>query len=208
MKMLELFLIAVGLSMDAFAVAVCTGLTMPKVTVKKSMIVGLYFGAFQALMPLAGYMLGTQFADKIVTFDHWIAFALLCFIGGKMIVGSLKKDGCSDRACPPETCTDRACPGGKHPDNSEASLKPARMVPLAIATSIDALAVGISFAFLRVNIGPAVSFIGITTLALSMAGVKIGNLFGLRFKPKAELTGGVILVLIGLRILLEHMGII
>ena len=198
MNMLELFLIAVGLSMDAFAVAVCTGLTMPKVTVKKSMIVGLYFGAFQALMPLAGYMLGTQFADKIVTFDHWIVFALLCFIGGKMIVGSLKKDGCSDRACP----------GGKHPDNSEASLKPARMVPLAIATSIDALAVGISFAFLRVNIGPAVSFIGITTLALSMAGVKIGNLFGLRFKPKAELTGGVILVLMGLRILLEHMGII
>lgn len=208
MSILELLLIAIGLSMDAFAVAVCAGLTMTKAAIKKSLIVGLYFGIFQALMPLIGYMLATQFADKIIAFDHWVAFALLCFIGGNMIVGSLKKEGCLDRECPAETCTDRECPGGERPNTEEASLKPAKMLPLALATSIDALAVGVSFAFLQVNIVPAVSIIGITTLVLSMAGVKIGNIFGTRFKSKAELAGGIILLLIGLKILLEHMGII
>lgn len=208
MSVIELFLIAVGLSMDAFAVAVCHGLTMQKASYKKALIVGFYFGVFQAIMPLIGYLVGSQFSDMIVSFDHWIAFVLLSFIGGKMIIGSFKKEGCKDRECPIETCTDRECHGGKRPDTEEASLKPAKMLPLALATSIDALAVGISFAFLQVRIIPAVSFIGITTLALSMVGVKIGNVFGTRFKSKAELAGGVILVLIGLKILLEHMGII
>jgi putative Mn2+ efflux pump MntP len=208
MKLLELFIIAIGLSMDAFAVAICFGLTMRKVTVKKSLIVGLYFGFFQAAMPFIGYMLATQFADKITAFDHWIAFALLSFIGGKMLVDSFKKEGCADRECPIETCTDRECPGGERPNNKEASLKPAEMLPYALATSIDALAVGVSFAFLRVNITPAVLSIGITTLVLSMLGVKIGNIFGVRFKSKAELVGGIILVLMGIKILLEHMGII
>lgn len=191
MNLLELFLIGIGLSMDAFAIAVCTGLTMPKVTVKKSLTVGLYFGVSQALMPLIGYMLATQFADKIISFDHWVAFILLCLIGGKMVKESFEKEGYSDRERPPE-----------------ASLKLAKMLPLAIATSVDALAVGISFAFLQVKIIPAASIIGITTLALSMAGVKTGNVFGKKFKSKAELVGGIILVLMGLKILLEHIGII
>jgi len=208
MSVPELLIIAIGLSMDAFAVAACAGLTMPKVTIKKSLIVGLYFGGFQALMPLIGNMLAIQFADKIIAFDHWIAFGLLCFIGGKMILGSFKKEGCRDRECPAEPCTDRECPGGERPDTKETSLKPATMLPLAIATSIDALAVGVSFAFLKVDIVPAVLSIGVTTLVLSMGGVKIGNLFGTRFKSKAELAGGIILVLMGLKILLEHTGII
>jgi len=208
MSFLELLLVAIGLSMDAFAVAVCAGLTMPKVTIKKSLIVGLYFGIFQAAMPLIGYMLATQFADKITAFDHWIAFGLLCFIGGKMIVESFKREGCRDRECPTETCTDRECPGGERPDTKETSLKPAKMLPLALATSIDALAVGVSFAFLKIDIVPAVFSIGITTLILSMTGVKIGNVFGTRFKSKAELAGGIILVLMGLKILFEHTGII
>ena len=208
MNFIELFLLAVGLSMDAFAVAICTGLTMKKITVKKLLIVGLYFGVFQAAMPLIGYLAATLFADKIIAYDHWIAFVLLCILGAKMIIGSFKKEGCSDRECPVETCSDRECPGGKRPNNREASLKPMQMLPLAIATSIDALAVGASFAFLQVSIIPAVSFIGATTLLLSMLGVKIGNVFGAKFKSKAELAGGVILVLIGLKILLEHLNII
>ena len=228
MNLLELFLIAIGLSMDAFAVALCSGLTIQKVTVKKALIAGLYFGIFQAVMPLIGYLLGTQFADKIVAFDHWITFALLCFIGSKMIVESFKKAGCpdrecptakctdrecpaekcADRECPPAKCMDRECPGGKHPEKKEASLKPAQMLPLALATSIDALAVGVSFAFLNVKIAPAILCIGMITLLLSMLGVKIGNIFGVKFKSKAELAGGIILVLMGLKILLEHMGVI
>lgn len=228
MNLLELLLIAIGLSMDAFAVSLCSGLTMPKVTIKKALIIGLYFGFFQGAMPLMGYLLGTQFADKIIAFDHWIAFVLLCIIGGKMVVESFAKEGCADRECPlgkctdrecpPEMCTDRECPamdctdrecpGGERPEKKEVSLKPAEMLPLAIATSIDALAVGVSFAFLDVNIVPAVSSIGIITLTLSVLGVKIGNIFGVKFKSKAELAGGIILVLIGLKILLEHMGII
>jgi len=208
MSYAELMIIAVGLSMDAFAVAACAGLTMPQVTVKKALIVGLYFGVFQAVMPLAGFLLATRFADKITAFDHWIAFVLLCFIGGKMIAGSFKKEGCADRDCPGETCTDRECPRGERPDTAEASLNPAKMLPLAVATSIDALAVGVSFAFLNVKILPAAASIGITTLVLSMGGVKIGNIFGTRFKSKAELAGGIILVLMGAKILLEHTGIL
>jgi putative Mn2+ efflux pump MntP len=208
MSFIELFFLAVGLSMDAFAVAVCIGLTMNDYKVKKSLIVGLYFGIFQAVMPLIGYIAAKQLSDRIITYDHWIAFFLLCFLGGKMIRDSLKKEGCPDRKCPVKTCDDRTCPGGARPDYREASLKPAQMLPLALATSIDALAVGVSFAFLRVNIVPAVSFIGIITLVLSMTGVKIGNVFGTRFKSKAELAGGIILILIGLKILLEHMSIV
>jgi len=208
MNFIELFILAIGLSMDAFAVAVCAGLTMPKATLKKSLIVGTYFGLFQAVMPLIGYFAATLFAEKIISYDHWIALVLLSFIGGKMIIGSFKKEGCPDRACPAETCSDRTCPGGERPNNKETSLKPAKMLPLAIATSIDALAVGVSLAFLKVSIVPAVSFIGVTTLVLSMAGVKIGNIFGAKFKSKAELAGGVILILIGLKILLEHLNII
>lgn len=218
MNLLELLLIAIGLSMDAFAISLCSGLTMPRVTIKKALIIGLYFGFFQAAMPLIGYLLGTQFADKIIAFDHWIAFVLLCFIGGNMVVESFKKEGCADRECPPEKCidrecpteecSDRECPGGGRPEKKEVSLKPAEMLPLALATSIDALAVGVSFAFLDVNIVPAVLSIGIITLILSMLGAKIGNIFGAKFKSKAELAGGVILVLMGLKILLEHMGVI
>ena len=208
MNLLELLLLAVGLSMDAFAVAVCAGLTMKKAALKKMLIVGLYFGVFQAVMPLIGYLVASLFADQIISYDHWIAFVLLFFLGGRMIVGSFKKEGCSDRECPVETCDDRSCPGGKRPENKEASLTPAQMLPLAIATSIDALAVGVSFAFLRVSIIPAVSFIGITTLLISMLGAKAGSVFGTKFKSKAELGGGIILVLIGLKILLEHLDVI
>lgn len=188
MGILELFLIAVGLSMDAFAVSVCKGLAMPKCTVRKAGLVGLYFGGFQALMPLAGFTLGVQFKDVIVKFDHWIAFILLAIIGGNMIKEAKEKD------C--DCC------------ESDESLDVKTMLGLAIATSIDALAVGVTFAFLNVDIIPAVCFIGVITFTLSMAGVKIGNVFGTRYKSKAELLGGVILILIGTKILLEHLGII
>ena len=208
MSIAELLLVAVGLSMDAFAVAVCHGLSMKKAGFQKALIIGLYFGVFQAVMPLIGFFFGSQFSETIASADHWIAFALLSFIGVRMIFGSFKKEGCPDRECPAEACTDRSCPGGKPPAKEEASLKPSKMFPLAIATSIDALAVGISLAFLQVRIIPAVSIIGITTLLLSMTGVKIGNVFGLRFKSKAEFSGGFILVLIGLKILMEHTGLL
>lgn len=208
MSFLELFLLAVGLSMDAFAVAICAGLTMTKMSLKKSAVIGLYFGVFQAGMPIIGYAAATIFADKIISFDHWIALALLVFLGVKMIAGSFKKEGCSDRNCPNELCADRECPGGVKPVKTEISVKPKHMLPLAVATSIDAMAVGVSFAFLKVSIVPAVSFIGVTTLALSMAGVKIGNAFGMKFKSKAEFAGGVILALIGIKILLEHLGVL
>ena len=188
MSLIELFVLAVGLSMDAFAVAICTGLTMSRATVKKALIVGMYFGIFQAGMPVIGYCVANLFAAKITAYDHWIAFALLGVLGGKMIWESFKKEECCG-------------------EQQEASLGPKKMLPLAIATSIDALAVGVSFAFLHVRIVPAVSLIGATTLAISMAGVKIGNAFGQRFKSTAELAGGVILVLIGVKILLEHLGV-
>ena len=208
MNFITLFLLAVGLSMDTFAVSICIGLTILKQPIRKSLVVGLYFGVFQALMPSIGYMVSSLFADMVDAYDHWIAFGLLSFLGVKMIIGSFKKGGCPDRVCPSEICRDRKCPGGKPPNNKEFSIKPAQMLPLALATSIDALAVGVSFAFLRVKIIPAVLFIGITTLVVSMIGVKIGNIFGTRFKSKAELAGGIILVLIGLKILLEGLNII
>jgi putative Mn2+ efflux pump MntP len=208
MGLLELLLIAIGLSMDAFAVAVCHGLSMQKAGWRKPFVVGLYFGIFQAVMPLIGYLVGSQFSNMIVSFGHWIAFVLLVAIGAKLIFESFKKEGCPDRKCPTQICTDRECPAGQRSGTGEASLKPAKMLPLAIATSIDALAVGVSFAFLNVAIIPAVSFIGIITLVLSMVGVKIGNMFGARYKSKAEFAGGVILVLMGLKTLLEHLEII
>jgi putative Mn2+ efflux pump MntP len=181
-----LFIIAIGLSMDAFAVSICKGLAMEKATLRKATVVGLYFGIFQAGMPLIGYLVGSQFAELIEAFDHWIAFVLLGFIGGKMMYESFQE-------------------GDAPPD--AASIGWRKMLPLAVATSIDALAVGISFALLNVDIVPAVSLIGVATLVISMAGVKIGNVFGGKFQSKAEFAGGVILVLIGVKILLEHMGV-
>ena len=184
MGLIELFLIAVGLSMDAFAVSVCKGLAMPKCTFKKAAIVGLWFGGFQALMPAIGYILGAQFQEAIASIDHWIAFVLLALIGGNMIHEALDNDE----------------------EEADASLDVKPMFLLAVATSIDALAIGIAFAFLKVNIIPAVCFIGIVTFIISFAGVKIGNVFGARYKNKAEIVGGVILILLGLKILLEHLG--
>lgn len=184
--MLELFLIAVGLSMDAFAVSVCKGLSVQKLEPKHVLMAGLWFGGFQALMPAIGYLLGHQFEHLIVSIDHWIAFALLLFIGGNMIKEALGDDD--------EELDD------------DFSVK--AMFLLAVATSIDALAMGVTFAFLRVNILAAVLFIGCITFLCSAAGVKIGNVFGMRFKSKAELAGGVILILMGCKILLEHLGIL
>ena len=184
MGLIELFLIAVGLSMDAFAVSVCKGLAMPKCTFKKAAIVGLWFGGFQALMPAIGYVLGAQFQEAIASIDHWIAFVLLALIGGNMIHEALDNDE----------------------EEADASLDVKTMFLLAVATSIDALAIGITFAFLKVSIIPAVCFIGIVTFIISFAGVKIGNVFGARYKNKAEIVGGIILILLGLKILLEHLG--
>lgn len=187
----ELFLIGVGLSMDAFAVSVCKGLNMrEKINYKHAFIIALFFGGFQALMPAIGYFLGRNFEKYITAFDHWIAFVLLAFIGIKMIIDAVKEWNCEDKA----------------EDNDRLDIK--ELFMLAVATSIDALAVGITFAFLQVSIGAAVSIIGVTTFVLSIVGVVIGNKFGSRYKSKAELAGGIILVLIGLKILLEHLGII
>lgn len=184
MSLFSLFLLAVGLSMDAFAVAVCKGLATQKLTLKKACIVGLWFGFFQALMPTIGYLVGFRFQDKITSLDHWIAFVLLALIGANMIREAFSKEE--------ETSSD--------------SLAFREMLLLAVATSIDALAVGVTFAFLPdIPIIPAVSFIGIITFLLSAAGMKIGNVFGIRYKSKAELAGGVILVLIGSKILIEHL---
>jgi putative Mn2+ efflux pump MntP len=186
MSLLSLFVIAVGLSMDACAVAICKGLAMPKATWKKAMLVGIWFGGFQGLMPAIGYVLGSQFERYIVSIDHWIAFVLLCFIGGNMIKEALSKDE----------------------EEADASLAVKDMFLLAVATSIDALAVGVTFAFLQVQIVPAVSFIGVITFILSTLGVKVGNIFGCKFKSKAELAGGIILIFMGTKILLEHLGIL
>ena len=186
MSLLSLFIIAVGLSMDACAVAICKGLAMQKSPWKKAMLVGLWFGGFQGLMPAIGYVLGSQFERYIVSIDHWIAFVLLCFIGGNMIKESLSKDE----------------------EEADASLAVKDMFLLAVATSIDALAVGVTFAFLQVQIIAAVSFIGVITFILSTLGVKVGNIFGAKFKSKAELAGGIILIVMGTKILLEHLGIL
>ena len=183
----ELIITAIALSMDAFAVSICKGLAMKRVTFKEMAIVGLWFGGFQALMPLIGYFLGSAFEKYIVAVDHWIAFTLLALIGVLMIKESCDKDD----------------------ENADASLGLKTMLLMAIATSIDALAIGISFGVLPdVNITAAISFIGIITLVLCMVGVKIGNIFGTKYKSKAELAGGIILVLLGTKILLEHLGIL
>ncbi len=192
MSLIELFVLAVGLSMDAFAVSVCKGLSMRRITLKNSGIVGLYFGGFQAGMPLIGYFLGLQFKDYIMSVDHWIAFILLGYLGLKMIQEALSKDDDDVEAVQDE----------------KEMLSFKNMSVLAIATSIDALAVGITLAFLQVDIVPAVTFIGIVTFILSMIGVKIGNVFGTKYKSKAELAGGIILIFMGVKILLEHIGII
>lgn len=185
MEVLELILIAVGLAMDAFAVSVCKGLSMSKMEWKKAVVIGLYFGGFQALMPLIGYILGVGFEDKIKSIDHWIAFILLVFIGINMIKEAFET---------------------KEESNDKIDFK--TMIILSIATSIDALAVGVTFAFLNVNILLAISLIGIITFIISMIGVKIGNVFGDKYETKAELAGGFILIFLGTKILLEHLGIL
>lgn len=185
MHWLELFLIGVGLSMDAFAVSVCKGLSVPRVRLGHALTVGLYFGGFQALMPLVGYLLGSRFQNLITSVDHWIAFVLLCFIGVNMIRESLGED-----------------------ESLDASFSVLAMLPLAVATSIDALAVGITFAFLKVDILPAVALIGLTTFCLSAVGIKVGNVFGAKYRAGAERLGGIVLILLGLKILLEHLGVI
>ena len=185
MGFLELFILAVGLSMDAFAVSVCKGLSVKKVGVKHAALAGLYFGGFQFLMPVIGYLLGFRFESVIESIDHWVAFVLLAFIGGNMIKESF---------------------GKAEELNDDFGVK--TMLLMAIATSIDALAVGITFAFLEVQILPAAGLIGVTTFLLSFVGIYIGNAFGTRYKSRAELAGGIILVVIGVKILLEHLGII
>ena len=198
MSLIELFILAVGLSMDAFAVAICKGLSLRKVSLKECTKVGLYFGGFQAGMPLIGFILGVQFKDYITSIDHWIAFILLSFIGINMIREAMNKDE-------DESIVNLAEAAVGEEEVNELGFK--NMVMLAIATSIDALAVGVTFTFLQVDIVPAVLFIGIVTFALSAIGVKIGNVFGIKYKSKAEAAGGIILILIGLKILFEHLGI-
>ena len=194
MSLAELFLIGVGLSMDAFAVAVCRGLAMRKIRWGQALAVGLYFGGFQALMPLLGWLLGSAFAGYIQNVDHWVAFVLLAFIGGNMVREAL--GGYEDEPCGPAGCP------------VDAPLDHRELLLMAVATSIDALAVGVTFAFLEVSIVPAVSIIGVTTFCLSVIGVAVGNFFGARYKKRAELTGGIILILLGVKILLEHLGIL
>ncbi len=184
MSTITLFLLAVGLAMDAFAVAVCKGLAMNRISWKKALTVGLWFGIFQAGMPVIGYLLGAGLSEKIAAFDHWIAFVLLALIGANMIR--------------------EACRGGD--EAADDSLAFGKMLTLAVATSIDALAVGVTFAFLTVNIVKAAAFIGVITLIISMAGVKIGNIFGNKYQAKAEFIGGLILILLGTKILIEHLG--
>ena len=179
----ELLLIAVGLSMDAFAVSICKGLSSSQASIRHCTAAGLYFGGFQMLMPFLGYVLGRQFQSMITSFDHWIAFVLLCFIGANMIRESRRE---------------------AEPEN--ADFGPRAMLPLAVATSIDALAVGITFAFLQVNMYIALPLIGGVTFLLSFAGVKLGHAFGAKYNSKAECLGGLVLILIGLKILLEHLG--
>ncbi|MCI7334363.1 MAG: manganese efflux pump MntP family protein [Oscillospiraceae bacterium] len=188
MSLYELFILAVGLSMDAFSVAVCKGLSVQKLQRKHFFIIGAWFGGFQALMPAIGYFLGSTFKKYIDSYDHWIAFVLLTLIGANMLREAFSK--------------------GEENDEKDASFAFKSMLVLAVATSIDALAVGVSFAILpQVNITAAVLFIGVVTFALSAVGLKVGNIFGAKYKSKAEIVGGVILILIGLKILLEHLGV-
>ena len=186
MGILELFIIAVGLSMDAFAVSICKGLSVRTLRPRHALITGAYFGGFQALMPLIGFFLGVRFQSLITSVDHSIAFVLLALIGGNIVRESRESDE----------------------ENLSDSFSFGTMLPLAVATSIDALAIGVTFAFLQVDIVPAVCLIGVTTFVLSCVGVKVGNVFGAKYKARAELFGGVVLILMGLKILLEHLGII
>ena len=185
MSLWELFIIAVGLSMDAFAVSVCKGLSVRKLEWKHCLLAGLYFGGFQALMPLIGYFFGIQFQHMITSVDHWIAFVLLGLIGASMIKESREDEECLNDSFDIRT-----------------------MLMLAVATSIDALAVGVTFAFLNVQILPAVCFIGLITFTLSAAGIRIGHVFGAKYKSRAELAGGVILIIMGVKILMEHLGVL
>ena len=191
MGFLELALIGVGLSMDAFAVSVCKGLSMRKVDKKYMLVLAAFFGGFQALMPTLGWFLGSQFQTYITAIDHWIAFILLTLIGGKMILDVIKEKGENEEVCPD--------------DSVRIDLK--EFFLLAVATSIDALAVGITFAFLQVKLASSVTIIGCITFCFTIAGVLIGNVFGTKFKDKATILGGVILIAIGVKILLEHLGI-
>ena len=186
MSLLELFLLAIGLSMDAFAVSVCKGLSVRRGSMKQALTVGIWFGGFQALMPFLGYLLGITFSSLITSIDHWTAFVLLAFIGFNMI-----REARSDE---------------ENESNDRFDFK--AMLPLAVATSIDALAVGVTFAFLRVNIVPAVSFIGCITFLLSAIGLKAGNIIGAKIRSRAEFAGGLVLILMGIKILLEHLGVI
>ena len=194
MGLLEVILTAIGLSMDALAVSVCKGLSMKKLKLKNALIIALFFGGFQAAMPFVGYLLGTSFESYIKNFDHWIAFVLLAFIGGKMIFDTIRGD---DDAC-----------GGSCDLNDKLNYK--ELVVMAIATSIDALAVGIAMACLSggINVGAAIAIIGVITLVICFAGVIIGNKFGAKFEKNASYAGGVILILIGLKILFEHLGLL
>ena len=188
MSLYELFILAVGLSMDAFSVAVCKGLSVQKLQKKHYFLIGAWFGGFQALMPAIGYFLGSTFKKYIDSYDHWIAFVLLTLIGANMLRKAFSK--------------------GEENDEKDTSFAFKSMLVLAVATSIDALAVGVSFAILpQVNITAAVLFIGVVTFVLSAVGLKVGNIFGAKYKSKAEIVGGVILILIGLKILLEHLGV-
>ena len=182
MSLVELFLIGLSLSMDAFAVSICKGLSVGEIKPKHMILAGAWFGGFQALMPLIGYFLGSTFEQYVTNYDHWVAFALLAVIGGSMIKESRDKDS-----------------------DQNASFAIMTMLVLAVATSIDALAVGITFAFLKVNIIVAVSIIGVTTFACSAAGIKIGSVFGIKYKSKAELFGGIVLIALGTKILIEHL---
>lgn len=187
MELLTLIAIAIGLAMDAFAVSIGKGLSVQRIEPRHTMSVGLWFGGFQALMPLVGYFLGVSFASLVQNIDHWIAFILLGIIGFNMIREAMSKDECE-------------C------ENSNSDFTPRKMLLLAIATSIDALAVGVSFAFLGVNIWQAVMMIGVITMIISMLGLRIGNIFGCRYKSKAELFGGCVLLLMGCKILIEHLS--
>lgn len=186
----ELFLIGAGLSMDAFAVSICKGLGMSRLNMRQAAVISLFFGGFQALMPLIGWALGSQLTDFITPIDHWIAFGLLAFVGGKMLWDAFHEDDEDEGV------------------QTDEKLDLKELLMLAIATSIDALAVGITFAFLQVAIVPSITIIGLTTFVISFAGVAVGHFFGARFEKPATIVGGVVLILIGVKILLEHLGVI
>ncbi len=190
MTIVELLLIGVGLSMDAFAVAICKGLGMSRLNLKQAAVIALFFGAFQALMPAIGWAAGSQFAEMITPVDHWIAFVLLAFVGGKMLWDAFHEED------------------EEETEGAETKLDLKELTMLAVATSIDALAVGITFAFLQVDIVSSASIIGCTTFIISFAGVAVGHFFGARFERPSTIAGGVVLILIGVKILLEHLGVI